>query len=224
MTKIQEKLFALRDEKYQAFQCRLMPTVPPETCIGVRTPELRRYAKELWRGGDWEAFLAELPHRYYDENNLHGFLLCELRDYDRCVAELDRFLPYVDNWATCDLLSPRVLPKHPERLLADICRWMASAQTYTVRFGMEMLMSHFLDARFRPEYLELAAAVCSEEYYVNMMTAWFFATALAKQYDAAIPYVENRVLEPWVHRKTIQKAIESYRLTDAQKAYLRTLK
>ena len=224
MTAIQLRLFALQDLPYREFQLPLLPTVPPETVIGVRTPALRALAKTLFGTPEAAAFLTSLPHEYFEENNLHGFLICRIRDYAACVAAVDRFLPHVDNWATCDSMSPACFARHPEALEADIRRWIASGKTYTVRFGLRCLMSHFLDGRFRPEFLDLAASVRSEEYYVNMMTAWFFATALAKQYDAAVPYLENRVLDPWVHNKTIQKARESYRIPPEQKEYLKTLK
>lgn len=221
---IRRRLFSLQDEKYRDFQIKLTPGVAPETFIGIRTPVLREFAKELFQAGDYEAFLQDLPHRYFDENNLHAFLICLLKDYDVCIAELERFLPFVDNWATCDQMRPKAFAKHKDRLMEKIRRWMASERTYTIRFGIEMLMTFYLDGDFRPEYLEMAAAIRSEEYYVNMMTAWFFATALAKQYDAALPYIEQRRLDAWTHRKAIQKAIESYRITPEQKAYLRTLK
>lgn len=223
-TAIQQRLFELQDLKYRDFHCRLMPTVDPETVIGVRTPALRALAKELAGSEEAAEFLKNLPHRYYEENNLHGFLIERIKDYGDTVAALDAFLPYVDNWATCDLMSPKVFKKHPDELLLKIDEWLASGETYTVRFGIEMLMSFYLDERFEPLYLEKVARVKSEEYYINMMIAWYFATALAKQYEAALPYIENRRLERWTHNKTIQKAVESYRITDRQKAYLKTLK
>lgn len=221
---IREKLRSLQDLKYRDFQARLMPTVPKEQIIGIRTPVLRQFAKELFQSGEYEAFLADLPHEYYDENNLHGFLLCLIKDYDRVIAELDRFLPFVDNWATCDLMRPKCFAKNRNKLIGEIRRWMASAETYTIRFGMEMLMTFFLDGDFRQSYLDWVAEIRSEEYYVNMMAAWFFATALAKQYAAAIAYIENRRLDAWTHRKAIQKAMESYRIPPEQKEYLRSLK
>ena len=221
---ILQRIFALQDLKYRDFQAKLMPTVDKSTIIGVRTPELRKLAREFSKREGVGAFLDALPHTYYDENNLHGFILCEEKDFDRVIARLDAFLPYVDNWATCDLLSPKVFKKHKAELLPHIRRWLASGKVYTIRFGIEMLMSHYLDEDFVPEYLEWVAAVKSEEYYVNMMIAWYFATALAKQYDATLPYLTQRRLAPWTHNKAIQKAIESYRITDGQKAYLRTLK
>ena len=219
-----EKLFALRDEGYRDFQAALMPTVQKKLIIGVRTPALRKLAKELSKTPLAAEFIKTLPHKYYEENNLHAFLIEEIKDFDICVAELCRFLPFVDNWATCDMMSPKILKKYPERLLEQIKIWLLAGDTYTVRFGLGELMNCFLDENFRPEHLELAAAVRSEEYYVKMMVAWFFATALAKQYDAAAPYIENRRLEKWTHNKAIQKAVESYRVSAEQKEYLKTLK
>lgn len=221
---VQEQLFALQDLKYRDFQCKLMPTVPTETVIGIRTPELRKYAKTFSKTPEAAEFLKILPHQYYEENNLHGFLIESMRDYGQVIAALDAFLPYVDNWATCDLMRPKVFQKHLPELLEEIRRWMASDRTYTIRFGMEMLMTFYLDEAFRPEYLDWVAEVRSQEYYVNMMIAWYFATALAKQYGTVLPYIENHRLEPWTHNKAIQKAIESYRITEEQKMYLRTLK
>ena len=221
---LHDQLFALQDLEYRAFHSRLMPTVDPETIIGVRTPELRKLARGFAREPEAAAFLQTLPHRYYEENNLHGFLIETIKDFDQCISALDAFLPYVDNWATCDLMSPKVLKQDLPRLLTHIRRWMASGHVYTIRFGMEMLMRYYLDEAFRPEYLDWVAAVHSEEYYVNMMIAWFFAEALAKQYDAALPYLLKHRLDVWTHNKAIQKARESYRITPEQKAYLKTLK
>ena len=221
---VQQRLFALQDLKYRDFQCKLTPTVSKERVIGVRTPELRKLAKQIGGTDEAAAFLAVLPHAYYDEYNLHGFLISGCKDYSETVAALDAFLPYVDNWATCDLLAPKTFKKHRAELWDKIPDWLRSGETYTVRFGMEMLMSHYLDEDFRPEALERVAAVRSAEYYVNMMAAWFFATALAKQWDAAILYLTEKRLDEWTHNKTIQKAVESFRITDEQKTYLRTLK
>ena len=223
-TTIRARLFELQDLSYRDFQCKLMPTVDPDTVIGVRTPELRKLAKSFSKEPEAEAFLRTLPHRYYEENNLHGFLIETMKDYSQVIAALDAFLPYVDNWATCDLMSPKIFKKHLPELREQIQVWMASSHTYTIRFGIEMLMTFYLDEQFQPEYLDWVADVHSEEYYVNMMIAWDFATALAKQYDAALPYLQEHRLEPWTHNKAIQKAIESYRITDEQKAYLRSLK
>ena len=221
---IRETLFSLRDEKFAAFQARLIPNVAPERIIGVRTPALRKLAKTLRGSGEAEEFLKALPHDFFEENNLHAFLLCEMKDFEACVQAVEDFLPYVDNWATCDQMSPGVFRKNKQALLPYIRCWIASERCYTRRFGTGMLMSHFLDEDFREEYLSLVSDIRSEEYYVNMMIAWYFATALAKQYEAALPYLENRRLDPWVHNKTIQKAVESFRVSDEHKACLRALK
>ena len=221
---IRETLFSLREEKYAAFQAKLIPNVAPERVIGVRTPALRKLAKTLRGSGQAEEFLKALPHEFFEENNLHAFLLCEMKDFEACVQAVENFLPYVDNWATCDQMSPGVFRKNKQALLPHIRRWIASEQCYTRRFGIGMLMSHFLDEDFREEYLSLVSDIRSEEYYVNMMIAWYFATALAKQYEAALPYLENRRLDPWVHNKAIQKAVESFRVSDGHKTYLKTLK
>lgn len=221
---IRQELFSLQDKEYRAFQIKLIPTVDPETVIGTRTPALRAYAKSLVKSGDTDEFLAELPHSYFDENQLHAFILSEIKDMERCFDEVERFLPYVDNWATCDQLSPKVFKKNRERLLLHIRRWITSEEVYTIRFAIGMLMQHFLDEEFDKEYPEMVAEVRSEEYYVNMMIAWYFAMALAKQYNAIIPYLEEQRLEAWTHNKAIQKAIESRRITQEQKEYLRSLK
>lgn len=218
------ELFALRDEWYRGFQCKLMPTVDESRVIGIRTPQLRNYARQIRDTAEAKEFLTLLPHKYYEENNLHGFLIEFFRDYDECVTALDRFLPFVDNWATCDSINPKVLGKNPERLIADIRRWLKSEDIYTVRFGLKMLMTHFLEENFKADYLDLAAATDCTEYYLSMMTAWFFATALAKQYDSALPYLKDRKLDRTTHNRAIQKAVESYRITDEQKTTLRTLK
>lgn len=222
---IRARLFALRDPEYKEFNSKLIPTVEPERVIGVRTPALRRLAKELARTPQAEEFCRRTPHYYYEENNLHGFLLESIRDYDAGLAAVEAFLPCVDNWATCDMCSgPRVFAKHLPELLEPIRRWLGSGQTYTVRYGIGMLMRYYLDGAFRPEYLDWVAAVRSEEYYVKMMAAWYFATALAKQYETALPYIEQRRMEPWTHNKAIQKAAESNRIAPEQKAYLKSLK
>ena len=224
LQEIREELFRMRDTAYRDFQSKLIPTVDPERIIGVRTPELRKYAKELLKKGDVTPFLSDLPHFYFDENQLHAFLLSERKDYDQCMEEVVRFLPYIDNWATCDQLSPKVFRKHREELLAKIREWVRSSQTYTIRFGIGMLMQHFLDDGFEVTYPEMVAEIRSEEYYVNMMIAWYFATALAKQYEQVLPFLEGHRLDPWAHNKAIQKAVESYRITPEQKEYLRSLK
>lgn len=221
---IREKLLQMQDESYREFQIRLMPTVAPERVIGVRTPLLRSFARQVAAMPEVKSFLTCLPHKYYEENNLHGFILELMKDYDETIEALDAFLPFVDNWATCDSIRPRVFKKHLPLLLCDIKRWIACGQTFTVRFGIEMLMSFYLDDAFEPQYLDLVADIDSREYYVNMMRAWFFATALAKQYDCTVPFITGRKLDEWSHNKTIQKAIESYRITAEQKAYLRSLK
>ncbi len=221
---IQGRLFELQDMKYKEFHCKLMPTVDPETVIGVRTPQLRALAKDLLKKPETMEFLNLLPHKYYEENNLHSFIICTIRDYNKAVEEVDRFLPYVDNWATCDQMSPKVFKKHLPELYIKIQEWLGSGKTYTIRFGIGMIMGLYLEEAFTPDVLELVAQVRSDEYYVNMMIAWFFATALAKQYDAALPYIQQLRLDKWTHNKSIQKAVESYRITDEQKAYLRTLK
>ncbi len=221
---IRDELFRLRDEKYRDFQKKLIPTAAPDSVIGVRTPALRALAKQLTGREEIQEFLNDLPHRYFDENQLHAFILSEIRDYERCMEEVCRFLPYVDNWATCDQMSPKVFKKHREELLAQIKAWLSSGETYTIRFAVGMLMEHYLDDAFDPAYPAMVAAVQSEEYYVRMMIAWYFATALTKQYDAALPYIEEHRLEPWTHNKAIQKSAESYRIPPERKAYLKGLK
>lgn len=221
---MKEKLFALQDLEYRDFCSSLMPTVEKRTVIGVRTPCLRNLAREVRGSAEAEAFLQTLPHAYYEENNLHGCLISLGKDYETVLGQVEEFLPYVDNWATCDMLSPPVLRKNLEKLFPVLKRWLASGHTYTVRFAVKTLMSWYLDAEFSPEVLALAAQACCEEYYINMAVAWLFATALAKQYDAAVVYLEEGRLPKWVHNKTIQKAIESYRVSGEKKEYLRTLK
>ena len=222
--RIRERLFELQDLKYRDFNSSLIPTVDKETVIGVRTPQIRKLAKELSKDPDIEIFLRTLPHKYFEENNLHGLIIEAMKYYDRCVAEMKLFLPYIDNWATCDIISPKIFKKHLPELLDEIKVWIGSDHTYTVRFGIEMLMSFYLDDEFKPEYPEMVVGVKSEEYYVNMMIAWYFATALAKQYDAVLPIIEEKRLEKWTHNKAIQKSVESYRITPEQKVYLKTLK
>ena len=221
---IEQELFRLQDVGYQAFQAKLLPTVAPERMIGVRTPALRSYAKALLKRPDAGVFLAALPHRYFDEDQLHAFMLSEMKDFDRCLEAVECFLPFVDNWATSDQLSPKCFKKHRQELLPAIRRWTASGRTYPVRFGVGMLMQHFLDEDFDPAYLSWAADLRSEEYYVNMMRAWYFATALAKQYEAALPYLTEGRLDPWTRNKAIQKAVESYRIGPEQKEYLKSFR
>lgn len=221
---IRDRLFALQDPEYRLFQSKLMPTVDPARVIGVRIPDLRKLSRELTGTEQAAAFVRQLPHDYYEENNLHGFLIASLRDYGETVAALESFLPHVDNWATCDLLHPRAFDKRPEALPDQLFRWLQSDRTYTVRFAMGMLMSLYLDEAFRPGYADWVAGVKSEEYYVNMMAAWYFATALAKRWDDVFPYLTDHRLPVWTHNKAIQKAIESRRISPEQKQILRSLK
>lgn len=221
---LEQKLFTLQDLKYKAFHCRLMPTVDPSRVIGVRTPALRTLAKEFAKQPEAAQFLSNLPHDYYEENNLHGFLISAIKDPREAISELDRFLPYVDNWATCDMISPKSFRKDSPLILPKIRAWLGNSRTYTIRFGIGMLMEFYLDKRFSLEYLSWVADVCNEEYYVKMMIAWYFATALAKQYDSTLPYLTEHRLPAWTHNKTIQKAIESNRIPPEAKTFLRTLK
>lgn len=221
MEEIQKHLFELQDMAYRDFHSRLMPDIDKETIIGIRVPVLRKYAKSIAGTELSEKFIKELPHHYYEENNLHMMLITRIKVYDKCLSEVERFLPYIDNWATCDFPAPKCFENHKEELLPVIKRWIASGETYTIRYGIGMLMRLYLDADFDPEYVKLVAEVKSDEYYVNMMIAWYMATALAKQWDAVIPYIEEHRMSDWVHRKTIQKAVESYRITDEQKRYLK---
>ena len=223
MKYIEEKLFKLQDKKYRDMQIKIIPTVEADSIIGVRTPDLRNLAKELIKS-DYSAFLNDLPHKYFDENQLHAFIISEIKDYDECIKYINSFLPYVDNWATCDQMSPKIFKKHTDKLLNEIKNWLKSKETYTIRFGIGMLMQYFLDSKFKEEYLEWVSSIKSEEYYVRMMIAWCFATALAKQYESALPYIENKKLDIWSHNKAIQKSIESYRVTDEHKEYLKALK
>lgn len=226
LVQIQNGLLQLQDLGYRDFHAKLMPTIDPKVIIGIRTPILRKYAKELFKNPqiDMEIFIRNLPHTYYEENNLHGLYIDQIKDFDRCVQLLDAFLPYVNNWATCDMMSPKVFAKNKQKLLSRVERWIASDSVYEVRFAIGVYMTHFLEEDFRTEYADRVAAVNSVEYYINMMRAWYFATALAKQYDAILPYLENQCLDQWTHNKTIQKAIESYRILPEQKEYLRSLK
>lgn len=214
----------MQDMEYKAFQSKLVPTVEPDRIIGIRLPVLRKFAKEFAKTPETEPFLKILPHYYYEENNLHAFLIEGMKDYTAVIQALDTFLPYVDNWATCDSMRPKVFKKHLPEIFEKAKEWMRAADIYTVRYGIEMLMSYFLDDAFSEEVNELVAAVRSEEYYVRMMAAWYFATALAKQYEATLPFIQDKRLDDWTHNKAIQKAIESYRITEEQKGYLRSLK
>lgn len=221
---VQKRLFEMQDAEYRDFHAKLVPTMEKTKFIGIRTPMLRKFAKKFGKTEESEIFLQVLPHQYYEENNLHGLLIEQIRDYDKCLEELERFLPFIDNWATCDLLALHMMKKHRDIFIREVFRWIESDQPYTIRFGIGMLMRHYLDEEFKTEYPEKVAAIRSEEYYVNMMRAWYFATALAKQYEKVLPFLEERRMDVWTHNKTIQKAIESYRITPEQKAYLRTLR
>ncbi|MBQ7202953.1 MAG: DNA alkylation repair protein [Eubacterium sp.] len=223
MKEITDRLYELQDSEYRDFQSKLIPTVSKDYFIGVRTPQLRAYAKELAKSDIKNEFLDELPHEYFDENQLHAFIISLEKDFDTCIKRVVEFLPYVNNWATCDQMSPKVFKKHKTELLPYIDKWLKSDEEYTVRFGVGMLMEHYLDDDFDEEYMKKVAAIRSDKYYINMMAAWYFATALAKQYDTAIKYIENRKLDEWTHKKAIQKARESYRITPEQKEYLKTL-
>ena len=218
------ELFQLQDIQYRDFQAKLVPNIPKETIIGVRTPDMRKLAKDLFASSETSAFLQTLPHKYYEENLVHFFMIAMIKDFDECVNAVEKFLPYVDCWPVCDQASPKVFKKNHAKLLPYIKEWIASDHVYTARFGLRMLMNEFLDKDFNPEYLELAADKKGEDYYLKMMVAWYFATALAKQYESALPFLEEKRLEPWTHNKAIQKAIESFRVSPEHKEYLRTLK
>lgn len=218
------ELFKMRDVDYAQFQGKLIPTVSSDRVIGVRTPALRAFAKDLYKDPDIDEFLCATPHQYFDEDQLHAFVISLEKDFDKCIALLEEFLPFIDNWATCDQLSPKCFKKEQKKLLSYIKVWIKSNHTYTVRFAIGMLMQHYLDDGFKTEYADMVAEVRSDEYYINMMIAWYFATALAKQYESIVPYIEERRLAVWVHNKAIQKSVESYRITAEQKEYLKTLK
>ena len=221
---IQKELFSLQDKEYMKFLSKLTPNVSEDTIIGVRIPEIRKLAKKLVKNNEYEDFLKELPHKYYDENLLHGAIISESKNFEKCIKLLDNFLPFVDNWAVCDTISPTIFKKYKKELIEKIKEWSQSDKTYTCRFGVEMLMTHFLDEDYKKEYLEMVADIHSEEYYVKMVVAWFFATALAKQWDYAVIYLEDNRLDVWVHNKTIQKARESLRISLEKKEYLKKLK
>lgn len=223
-TRIREELFQNQDVGYRDFHAKLIPTIDKETIIGVRTPVIRSMGKKYAKCEDVQDFLNSLPHKYYEENNLHGDVICQIKSFDNAISELNKFLPFVDNWATCDLMKPKAFSKHTEELMPHILTWLSSGETYTVRFGIGMLMSFYLGDNFKEEYLELVAGVKSDEYYINMMIAWYFATALAFQYDSAVKYLEQNRLDKWTHNMTIRKACESFRVQDEQKTYLKTLR
>ena len=224
LDEIRSELFKMQDTAYRDFNSKLIPTVGKESMIGVRTPELRKYAKQLAKREDIEEFLHSLPHKYFDENQLHAFIVSEIKDFKSCVDRVNEFLPHIDNWATCDQLSPKVFKKNHKELITYIKEWLKSDKVYTVRFGIGMLMEHFLDEDFDISYLETVSNIRSDEYYVNMMIAWYFATALAKRYENIIPFIENRRLDIWTHNKAIQKAVESLRISDEKKEFLKNLK
>lgn len=218
------RLAEVKDNAYREFQAKLVPNIPKETILGVRTPEMRKIAKEVFESAERDAFLNDLPHKYYEENLIHFFVLAMIRDFDECVRRVEAFLPYVDCWPASDQATPKSFRKNHEKLLPYIEKWIASDHVYTARFGLRMLMNEFLDADFKEEYLALAASKQGEDYYLKMMIAWFFATALAKRYDETVPYLEQHRLDEWVHKKAIQKAIESFRVSDAHKEYLKRLR
>ena len=221
---IYNRLIEVKDDAYQEFQVKLVPNISPETILGVRTPELRKIAKEVFGSSEWEQFLKELPHQYYEENLIHFFGVSMIRDFDECVQAVEEFLPYVDCWPVSDQASPKVFEKNHQKLLPYVEKWISSEHVYTARFGIRMLMREYLGEDFREEYLELVANKKGEDYYLKMMVAWYFATALAKQYEATIPFFEERRLDEWIHKKAIQKAVESYRVTDEHKEYLKSLR
>ena len=221
---IYKEIFKLKDEEYKNFHKKLIPSVDENKIIGVRTPLLRKFAKEVFESGEYEDFLKTLPHTYYEENNLHAFLIEQFKDYDKVIYETEKFLPYIDNWATCDMFRPKIYKKHTDELIAEIKKWIKSKETYTVRYAIGLLNSFYLDDKFLPEYLEMVSAIKSDEYYINMMIAWYFQTALVKQYESAIPYIEQKKLDKWIHNKTIQKCIESFKISDKIKMYLKNLK
>ena len=224
LNEIRAELFKMQDMDYRDFNSKLIPTVDKESMIGIRTPDLRKYAKQLGKSSDVIEFLQTLPHKYFDENQLHAFIISEIKDFKNCIDEINRFLPYIDNWATCDQLSPKVFKKNHNELFEYIKDWLKSDKVYTLRFGIGMLMEHFLDEDFDILYPETVSNIRSDEYYINMMIAWYFATALAKQYESVIPFIENNSLDIWTHNKAIQKAVESLRISDEKKEYLKSLK
>ena len=221
---VYEMLLKEKDAKYKEFQAKLVPNIAPETIIGVRTPQMRDVAKEVFKSDIRDEFLSVLPHKYYEENLVHFFVVSLIKDFDECITEVEKFLPYVDCWPVSDQATPKCFKKNHDKILPYIKKWIASDHVYTARFGMRMLMNEFLDEDFKEEYLELVASKKGEDYYLKMMVAWYFATALAKQYDASVKYIEDRKLNEWVHKKAIQKAVESFRVTDKHKEYLRTFR
>ncbi|MGL6114459.1 MAG: DNA alkylation repair protein [Cetobacterium sp.] len=223
---IETELFKLKDEKYKDFHKNLIPNVKEDTLLGIRVPILRQFSKKLYKENPKlaEDFLKKLPHKYYEENNLHSFIIGNIKDFQEVMTLIEEFLPYVDNWGVCDSLAPKILKKYPKETYEKIKFWLNSPHPYTVRFAIGLLLSNYLDKEFHEEMLDLVSKIKSDKYYINMMIAWYFATALAKQYESTIPYIQNKILSPWVHNKTIQKSIESKRISPDIKIYLKTLK
>ena len=224
IAKTEQELFSKQDIKYREFQAKLMPNIDKSVIIGVRNPDTKKIAKQIIRDNEEDGFVSNLPHKYYEENNVHAYIITNCKEYSKTISMLDNFLPFVDNWATCDIIKPQIFKKNTDKLINEIRRWVSSNKTYTVRFGIGMLMTFYLDDYFDNKYLKIPLSIKTDEYYIKMMIAWFYATALAKQYDDTIKIIENKVLDKWTHNKSIQKAIESYRITDEQKVYLKTLK
>ena len=221
---VYEKLLTVKDYEYREFQVKLVPNISPDSILGVRTPDMRKIAKEVSQSDERDSFLKELPHKYYEENLVHFFIISTIKDFDECIAAVETFLPYIDCWPVSDQSSPKVFKKNHNKLLPYIRKWIASDHVYTARFGIRMLMNEYLGDDFKEEYLELAASNKGEDYYLKMMVAWYFATALAKRYDESVKYIEERKLDEWVHKKAIQKAVESYRVSDEHKQYLKSFR
>src|SRR5574344_2183552 len=224
IAKTEQELFSKQDIKYREFQAKLMPNIDKSVIVGVRNPDTKKIAKRIIHDNEEDFFVSNLPHKYYEENNVHAYIITNCKEYSKTISMLDNFLPFVDNWATCDIIKPQIFKKNTDKLINEIKRWVSSNKTYTVRFGIGMLMTFYLDDYFDNKYLKIPLSIKTDEYYIKMMIAWFYATALAKQYDDTIKIIENKVLDKWTHNKSIQKAIESYRITDEQKVYLKTLK
>ena len=222
---ITQKLFSMQDEKYRDFSSKLIPNIEKDSIIGVRLPQVKKLAKELYKSGEYVSFINSLPHTYFEEYHLHSYIVSEIKDFDAFIEEVEKLLPYIDNWSVCDSLRPKSFAQNKDKALIHIKKWLQSEHIYTQRFAIEMLMVHYLNEDFKEEYLDLVSKVEGEDYYLKMMVAWYFATALAKQYDKTLPYIENRFIkDKWTHNKAIQKALESYRVSDDKKAYLKTLK
>lgn len=225
MNSVQQRLFEMQDVRYRDFNAKLIPNISKEKIIGVRTPQLRKYAKELIKTGEWKEFIHQLPHEYHEENALHGYILGTIKEeYEQVMTYIEEFLPHVDNWGVCDTICPKIFKKYPKEVYEKIKGWVKCEHEYTVRFAVVSMLQFFLDEEFQPEMLQLAADIHREEYYINMAIAWYFSFALIKQYEATLPLIESKTLDTWIQNKSIQKAIESYRISEEQKAYLRTLK